>query len=175
MIPLFYIYPFSGPDFLHAFQFYPNANEYILLALEEVGTIPDFKSISEDSTEVYARNLNIFLRDIYLRSYFITGNMIDDISENKVNGILSTLYWFIKKTNHEIISVEKITLDSLGNIIEKIILKKDGIIWAMMVLDLNLKTLKINSRNLFILDVIFLIKHLLLSMEEMSNIKIQIY
>ena len=53
-------YPFSGPDFLHAFQFYPNANEYILLALEEVGTIPDFKSISEDSTEVYARNLNIF-------------------------------------------------------------------------------------------------------------------
>ena len=45
--------------------------------------------------------------------------MIDDISANKVNGILSTLYWFIKKTNHEIISVEKITLDSLGNIIEE--------------------------------------------------------
>ena len=112
-------YPFSGPDFLHAFQFYPNANEYILLALEEVGTIPDFKSISEDSTEVYARNLNVFLRDIYLRSYFITGNMIDDISDNKVDGILSTLYWFIKKTNHEIISVEKITLDSLGNIIKE--------------------------------------------------------
>ena len=110
-------YPFSGPDFLHAFHFYPNANEYILLALEEVGSIPDFKSISEDSVQNYATNLNLFLRDIYLRSYFITGNMIDDISENKVDGVLSTLYWFIKKTNHDIISVEKITLDSLGSII----------------------------------------------------------
>lgn len=64
-------YPFSGPDFLHAFQFYPNANEYILLALEEIGSIPDFKSISEDSIQSYAMNLNLFLRDIYLRSYFI--------------------------------------------------------------------------------------------------------
>ncbi len=112
-------YPFSGPDFLHAFQFYPNANEYILLALEEVGSIPDFTSISEDSIQSYATNLNLFLRDIYLRSYFITGNMIDDISENKVDGVLSTLYWFIKRTNHDIISVEKITLDSLGRIIKE--------------------------------------------------------
>ena len=112
-------YPFSGPDFLHAFQFYPNANEYILLALEEVGSIPDFVSISEDSIQNYATNLNLFLRDIYLRSYFITGNMIDDISENKVDGVLSTLYWFIKRTNHDIISVEKITLDSLGKIIKE--------------------------------------------------------
>lgn len=110
-------YPFSGPDFLHAFQFYPNANEYILLALEEIGSIPDFKSISEDSIQSYAMNLNLFLRDIYLRSYFITGNMIDDISENKVDGVLSTLYWFLKKTNHDIISVEKITLNSLGKIV----------------------------------------------------------
>ncbi len=112
-------YPFSGPDFLHAFHFYPNANEYILLALEEVGSMPDFSSISKDSIQTYATNLNLFLRDIYLRSYFITGNMIDDISENKVDGVLSTLYWFIKKTNHEIIKVEKVTLDSLGNIIEE--------------------------------------------------------
>ncbi len=112
-------YPFSGPDFLHAFQFFPNANEYILLALEDIGSIPDFSSFSIDSTQNYAMNLNIFLRDIYMRSYFITGNMEDDIATNKVDGVLSTLYWFIKRTNHDIVSVEKITLDSLGNIIEE--------------------------------------------------------
>ena len=112
-------YPFSGPDFLHAYHFYPNANEYVLLALEEVGTMPDFNSISIDSIETYATNLNLFLRDIYLRSYFITGNMIDDIADNKVDGVISTLYWFIKKTNHDIINVENVTLDSLGNIIRE--------------------------------------------------------
>lgn len=112
-------YPFSGPDFLHAYHFYPNANEYVLLALEEVGTMPDFNSIPIDSIETYATNLNLFLRDIYLRSYFITGNMIDDIAENKVDGVISSLYWFIKKTNHDIINVENVTLDSLGNIINE--------------------------------------------------------
>ena len=38
-------YPFSGPDFLHANFLYPNANEYILMALEDVGSMPDWKSL----------------------------------------------------------------------------------------------------------------------------------
>ena len=32
-------YPFSGPDFLHKIFLYPNANEYILMALEDVGSM----------------------------------------------------------------------------------------------------------------------------------------
>ena len=149
-------YPFSGPDFLHAYHFYPNANEYILLALEEVGTMPDFNSISIDSIETYATNLNLFLRDIYLRSYFITGNMIDDIADNKVDGVISTLYWFIKKTNHDIIKVENVTLDSIGKIIvEKNV--SEG--WNTKGFD-GVRFYFKNSKNenLFIFRVIFLTK-----------------
>ena len=36
--------------------------------------------------------------------------MIDDIADNKVDGVISTLYWYIKKTNHDIINVENITV-----------------------------------------------------------------
>ena len=37
-------YPFSGPDFLHSYYLYPNANEYILLALEDIGNIPKVRA-----------------------------------------------------------------------------------------------------------------------------------
>ena len=106
--------------------------------------MPDFNSISIDSIETYATNLNLFLRDIYLRSYFITGNMIDDIADNKVDGVISTLYWFIKKTNHDIINVENVTLDSLGNIIKKKMFRKGGIQRDLMVFVFILKILKMS-------------------------------
>src|SRR5260370_7073001 len=34
-------YMFSGPDFLYAYTFFPNANTYILPGLEPVGHVPD--------------------------------------------------------------------------------------------------------------------------------------
>ena len=113
-------YPFSGPDFLHAHYLYPNANEYILFALEDVGDIPNLKDLDSESTKQYLKNTNNFLRDIYLRSYFITKNMQKDINkEKKVPGVLSTLYWFFSRTDHQIVNVERITLDSNGKLISR--------------------------------------------------------
>lgn len=34
-------YMFSGPDFLYATSFFPNASTYVLAGLEPVGEIPD--------------------------------------------------------------------------------------------------------------------------------------
>ena len=35
------LYMFSGPDFLYATSFFPNAATYVLAGLEPVGQIPD--------------------------------------------------------------------------------------------------------------------------------------
>ena len=111
-------YPFSGPDFLHANFLYPHADEYILLALEKVGKIPDWKDIGVNASQNYLENTNEFLRDIYLRSYFITKHMRKDIEEeSKGSGVLSSLYWFLSRTDHHIVKVERVTLDSEGMII----------------------------------------------------------
>jgi len=113
-------YPFSGPDFLHANYLYPNANEYVLLALEKVGHIPEWNKIGSRQTRKYLENINHFLRDIYLRSYFITKHMNVDIEdEKKINGVLPALYWFIARTGYQIISMERITLDKNGNIVRQ--------------------------------------------------------
>ena len=60
-------YPFSGPDFLHVHFLYPNANEYILLAREKVGNIPNFQEIGKEATMDYLKNTTYFLRDVTLR------------------------------------------------------------------------------------------------------------
>jgi len=119
-------YPFSGPDFLHAYYLYPNANEYILLALEDLGDIPNWKAIGSRETKRYLENTNNFLRDIYLRSYFITKHMKLDIKkEEKISGVLPSLYWFLSRTNHQIVNVERVTLDSHGKLISRD--KDDGL------------------------------------------------
>ena len=40
------LYMFSGPDFLYATSFFPNASTYILAGLEPVGSVPDLTSLS---------------------------------------------------------------------------------------------------------------------------------
>ena len=39
------LYLFSGPDFLYATSFFPNAATYVLAGLEPVGQIPDLTSL----------------------------------------------------------------------------------------------------------------------------------
>lgn len=99
---LLLFYPFSGPDFLNAFHLFPNANEYILIAMEKLGTIPDLYNLDEEDLKGYLDAVNFALRDIYKRSYFITGNMDQDLRKHKVNGVLPLLYVFLHRTGHEI-------------------------------------------------------------------------
>ncbi|MFP4664678.1 MAG: hypothetical protein ACLFM1_09650 [Bacteroidales bacterium] len=111
-LPLFY--PFSGPDFLHAYHLFPNSENYILLAKEKIGKIPDFSSLSGDENAQYLHYLNYFLRDIYQRSYFITSRMQKDIGEGAFEGILPVFYVFLHQTGHEILKLEYLEIDSSG-------------------------------------------------------------
>jgi len=95
-------YPFSGPDFLNAYHLFPNANEYILIAMEKLGSIPDLYAMNEEEIDAYLDAVNFGLRDIYKRSYFITGNMDQDLRKQKVDGVLPLLYVFLQRTGHEI-------------------------------------------------------------------------
>jgi hypothetical protein len=95
-------YPFSGPDFLNAYHLFPNANEYVLIAMEKLGSIPDLYAMDEKNLKEYLDAVNFGLRDIYKRSYFITGNMDQDLRKQHVDGVLPLLYVFLNRTGHEI-------------------------------------------------------------------------
>ena len=109
-------YPFSGPDFLNAHIFYPDADQYIMIAQEPIGSLPDICNMRPDSVKSYLNKINNSLKDIFKRSYFITKEMNNDLRKTKVNGTLPLISLFIKRTGHQIVSVERIGVDSLGKV-----------------------------------------------------------
>ncbi len=113
-------YPFSGPDFLNAYHIFPNANEYVFVAMEKLGTIPNLFELKENDIKDYLEAVNFGLRDIFKRSYFITGNMNNDLRKNKVDGVLPLLFVFLNRTNHEIFEYAYYRLEDDGETFTKI-------------------------------------------------------
>lgn len=85
-------YPFSGGDFIHLYQLYPEAPNYLMLAIEPIGTLPDFDSLSVYDIDTALHESRVMLRDIFFRSYFITKNMATDIKKSKQIGVSYPLF-----------------------------------------------------------------------------------
>jgi len=67
-------YPFGGPDFSMR-TFYPNAVIYSDRTWA-VGILPDLCDMPVEQINRYLEDVRFSLKDIFKRSYFITGNMI---------------------------------------------------------------------------------------------------
>jgi hypothetical protein len=69
------LYMFSGPDFLYATSFFPNASTYVLAGLEPVGGVPDLTSLNPLVINGELRNLEISMGSLFNFSFFVTHNM----------------------------------------------------------------------------------------------------
>lgn len=99
-------YPFSGPDFLTAYTFFPEADKYILIGLENIGKLPDVQKMKAKEAQDYVWGFKHSLTDIFQKSYFITKNMGRDFNYKNLYGTLSLMSFFIKRTGNEIASVQ---------------------------------------------------------------------
>lgn len=145
-------YPFSGPDFLHAFYLYPETKEYILAALEPIVPIPPLDSVKVKARDQFLDSLNHSLRDIFYKSYFITTHMMKDLKQ--IRGVLPPLYFFIERSGHELLEQQFITLDSNGE--ETVV--KAGQLSSQKVRGVKLKirntiTLQIKTLYYFSIDI----------------------
>lgn len=115
--PLLYV--FSGPDFLHAQTFFPNASSYVLCGVEPVGTPPDVTRLAEGELGASLWNLRNSLNASLSFSFFITADMKKDFSTEatKLSGTLPVLYVFLARGGCQIISVENVWLDAAGNVL----------------------------------------------------------
>jgi hypothetical protein len=149
-------YPFSGADFLHANYLFPEANNYLLLAQEKVGNVPDIKSMNQIETSKFLNAVNKSLGDIYKRSYFITKRMIlDTKAGSELNGLLPLFYWFIARTDHEILDLTNVYVDSLGAINESFINKQlpKGLVNGVKFSFRKKGSLKVKSMTYFSCDI----------------------
>jgi len=113
--PLLYV--FSGPDFLHAHTFFPNASTYILAAVEPVGQLPDVTKLSEGELGASLRNLRTSLNASLSFSFFITADMKKDLQATKLTGTLPVLYVFLARCGCYIQSVENVWLNTEGKVL----------------------------------------------------------
>lgn len=111
-------YPFSGPDYLTANAFFPDADTYIMLGLEPVGKLPDLLNFKNNDAAEYTEDFKKSLDDIFDKSYFITQRMLADFQSQKVNGLLPVLSFFIQKTGNPIMDIKYLVRYSQDSIAE---------------------------------------------------------
>jgi hypothetical protein len=110
--PMYYM--FSGPDFLYANAFFPNASTYILCGVEPVGAIPDVTKVPRPALIASLANLRKSLDSVLSFNFFITKNMKVDLRATQLTGTLPVLYVFLARAGCTIQSVELVNLDKTG-------------------------------------------------------------
>lgn len=107
-------YMFSGPDFLYANAFFPNASTYILCGTEPVGSVPDIGNVAPEQLEPALINLRQSLKTILSFHYFITKDMRVDLNRSQLGGTLPILYVFLARTGKVIQDVTYVNSPAPG-------------------------------------------------------------
>lgn len=132
-------YPFAGADFLNAYTFFPQADTFILVGLEPVGTVPDFtigkgpkegrstKASDSEGTEGiieagdagknYFRKINTSLHAILNFSFFRTKSMAVDFRNEEINGTIHLMLLFITRTGNSITDIRPVALKPDGKLV----------------------------------------------------------
>jgi len=147
-------YPFSGPDFLYANAFFPHANNYIFIGLENPGKLPNLTKMTNKETSDYLVSLLHSLRYINKAGYFTTKQMQDDFNDESMNGIIHLLLFYLSKTNHNIIDISIVLIDNFGNEREKKDFQvADGFVNGIKIEFFKAKTNKIKKLYYFPIDL----------------------
>jgi hypothetical protein len=88
------LYPFSGPDFLNAWAFYPNHAKYLFFSLENPGELPNIEKMGVKELEIMLADVRGAFSEIFQRNYFITSYMGKQLTKPYLKGtvpIISTM------------------------------------------------------------------------------------
>jgi hypothetical protein len=100
-------YPFSGPDFLNAYEFFPNCDNYLMFGLEPDGKLVDIQKMPAN----YLPDLRNALGEIFERNYFITSFMGRELWGK---GVLPIVNIFMARTGNQVVKIERFYLDKSG-------------------------------------------------------------
>jgi len=90
-------YMFSGPDFLYAYTFFPDANTYILAGLEPVGQVPDLSHMTPEMLNANLGALRNSMSTLLITHYFVTEEMKSELNRSNLGGTLPILYVFLAR------------------------------------------------------------------------------
>jgi hypothetical protein len=90
-------YMFSGPDFLYAYAFFPNASTYILAGLEPVGQVPDLTRMNPGLLAGNLAALRNSMSTLLITHYFVTQEMKSELTRSNLGGTVPIIYVFLAR------------------------------------------------------------------------------
>jgi hypothetical protein len=107
-------YMFSGPDYLYADAFFPDASTYVLAGLEPVGQIPDLLKMPRGSLAPAMRNMANSMHSVLNFSFFKTHDMRQELSSGRLGGTTPILLVFLARAGKIVQEISLIDLDAQG-------------------------------------------------------------
>jgi len=104
------LYPFSGPDFLNAYAFFPDHSRYIFFSLERPSSLPDLESATPVQFGKMLEDVRNAFRDIFQRNYFITDYMSKQLTTPWIRGTVPVMATMMALMNLRIIRIEPVDL-----------------------------------------------------------------
>ena len=104
-------YFLSGVDFLNPNCFFPDAPEYLLVAMEPPGRVP---SIGPENMERIFESMLASLQWFARYNYFTTVGMASDISRSELEGAVPVFLFFVARLGHTPLSLEYFNLSEEG-------------------------------------------------------------
>lgn len=108
------LYPFSGADWAYVHTFFPYAKEYVMLALEPVGSIPSIDTtMTTEKMDSLGAAMTKAVADILGFSFFLTNNMKKDLRNCNVDGTTPIMMMMLARTGKHIrdITIGRLTED----------------------------------------------------------------
>ena len=104
------IYPFSGPDFVNAYEMAPDQSRYVFFSLERPGALPDLSAQNPAQYKLMLADVRGALRDIFERNYFITDYMTKQLATPQLSGTVPVIATMMALLDLRIVRIEPIDL-----------------------------------------------------------------
>lgn len=109
-------YFFSGPDILHAYHLFPEAETFILCGLEPVGVAPDISALNQGNVSRALAEVRNALGEILQLSFFRTKDMKEDLAFATFRGTTPLMMIFLAKSGQYVRELEFLTLQKDGSL-----------------------------------------------------------
>jgi hypothetical protein len=112
----FVFYPFSGPDVVYLFTFFPRGDTYVLVGLEPAGEQPVPSDYSRRNLAAALRTWRVAAGSLLHRSFFITDEMEHQLHGADAEGALPLILLLMARTGNRILGARHARLDAQGRL-----------------------------------------------------------
>jgi hypothetical protein len=112
-------YPFSGPDFATVYRLYPNAERYVLVALQRAQPLPALDKAPAAEAAAFLARFGESWKQFAQIGFFRTLDLDDDAKQSGIRaGTTAPLIAFATRCGFKIVSVQPVRVNAAGTDLE---------------------------------------------------------